>query len=484
MKNSYLARTFRVTLISCVTVVAFLGFQLLSAIPAYADSVVVFPDPEFDAIVRSVIGKPTGDIYQSDLLNITSLNLNTMNPPFSHDHDHGWSFSPYLALCGIFPNLQSLSLSSDQIGSASIAANLPNLRYLDLSENDITDISPLANLTNLQHLDLGDNFHLTNITALANLTNLQYLELGGNDITDISPLANLTNLQHLGLYGNKIVDISPLANLTNLQYLELGGNDITDISPLANLINLHFLDIQANQISNIDPLVENKGIGVGDTVNLNIVSFSSSQMADIRYLLNRKVNVNYSPLTSPDFIGPLTWYLDSTGNPVMEQTGRQLGSVDIAAGSSMIWLSDQPAEFDATFTNGNWTIKLSTNSNGSGTCSAQVGDFNPTGSGTFTPFNIYPMTGSYYNYYGILTITITTHGTVSQNDYLALKIFNRSGSSLNITTDGNSYLNPPSSTPNYPTPEMPAIALFSIGLVGLSGYVLIRRKKIIRENKG
>ena len=38
--------------------------------------------------------------------------------------------------------------------------------------------------------------------------------------------------------------------------------------------------------------------------------------------------------------------------------------------------------------------------------------------------------------------------------------------------------------PPAPTPEMPAVVLLSIGLSALGGYVLIRRKKVIRENIG
>jgi hypothetical protein len=32
-----------------------------------ADEVVTFPDPNLEAAIREAIGKPTGDIYQSDL---------------------------------------------------------------------------------------------------------------------------------------------------------------------------------------------------------------------------------------------------------------------------------------------------------------------------------------------------------------------------------------------------------------------------------
>jgi LPXTG-motif cell wall-anchored protein len=177
-----------------------------------------------------------------------------------------------------------------------------------------------------------------------------------------------------------------------------------------------------------------------------------------------------------------TWYLASTGNPVMEQTGSQSGSMDIAAGASTTWLSDQPATSDITFPSGTWTIKLATTSDWSNTCSAQVGDFSPTGSGTFTAFNTQPLNGIYNN--GIITFTITIGGTVSNNDYLALRVFNGNGSSHSITTDGSSSLTAPSGSPSYPTPEMPAVVLLGVGLVGLSGFLFVRKKKAIQENIG
>ena len=34
----------------------------------------IFPDPNLEAAIRDEIGKPTGNIYQSDLVGITDLN--------------------------------------------------------------------------------------------------------------------------------------------------------------------------------------------------------------------------------------------------------------------------------------------------------------------------------------------------------------------------------------------------------------------------
>jgi len=40
---------------------------LLPASVANADEIVTFPDPNLEAAIREAIGKPTGDIFQSDL---------------------------------------------------------------------------------------------------------------------------------------------------------------------------------------------------------------------------------------------------------------------------------------------------------------------------------------------------------------------------------------------------------------------------------
>jgi hypothetical protein len=144
-----------------------------------------------------------------------------------------------------------------------------------------------------------------------------------------------------------------------------------------------------------------------------------------------------------------TWYLNSTGDPAMEKTGTQTGSVDIAAGKYVTWFSDQQAQTNVTFPSGTWTIKLKVPSDWSTNCSAEVGDFNQ-GSNTFIPFNGTAATGTYGN--GVITITITTSGIVSQNHYLALKIINNGTADHSVTTDGSSSLTSPTNDPGYPLP--------------------------------
>jgi len=186
------------------------------------DPVVTFTDAKLDAAIRGAIGKPTGDIYQSDLEGLTSLDAS----------DKSISDITGLEYCG-------------------------NLTTLALNDNSISDISPLSSLTNLTTLALDYNQVIFEF--------------------DISPLSSLTNLTTLYLYGNSISDISPLSSLTNLTALYLGSNEVlSNISPLANLtnltklhVNLHHPQLVSNQISDISPLVDNPGLGDGELVWLN-----------------------------------------------------------------------------------------------------------------------------------------------------------------------------------------------------------------------
>jgi hypothetical protein len=194
--------------------------------PGGVDGVIIFPDPNLEAVVRAAIDKSDGPIYVADLEQI-KVPLNAAGNDIED--------LTGLEYC---TNLQYLALGNNQITDVSPLARLTNLETLGLEDNQITDVSPLERLTNLQSLYLENN-QITDVSPLAGLTNLQILWLGDNHIIDVSPLAGLTNLDILYLCGNQITDVSPLADLTNLEILYLGRNQITDVSPLAGLTNLH-----------------------------------------------------------------------------------------------------------------------------------------------------------------------------------------------------------------------------------------------------
>jgi len=250
--------------------------------------VVNFPDLNLEQAIRDALGKPTEDIYNTDLIELTFLRANERS----------------------IVDLEGIQYCVDLMGLA-------------LDGNQISNIAALARLTNLTNLDLDGN-QISDITPLVGLTNLIKLSLGDNEISEITPLAGLTNLIKLNLWQNQISNIAALAGLTNLMKLALNHNQISDIAPLAGLSNLMWLHLGDNQISEIAPLVSNTGIDSGDYVqvhwNLLTLIPNSEDMQNIQALINRGVDVDYEPQNAPGSqppiadAGPDQTVTDSDGN--------------------------------------------------------------------------------------------------------------------------------------------------------------------------
>ena len=98
---------------------------------AKADEIVAFPDPNLEAAVREAIEKPTGDIYQSDLEDLTTLRAD-----FEDIDD--------LSGLGYCTSLTDLSLGYNNISDASPLSTLTGLSSLRLHKNQISDISSLS----------------------------------------------------------------------------------------------------------------------------------------------------------------------------------------------------------------------------------------------------------------------------------------------------------------------------------------------------
>jgi parallel beta-helix repeat protein len=258
-------------------------------IPATEDCVLTlwltFPDANLEEAIREVIGKPTGEIYESDLEWLTHLYASRRDIGNVAGLEHCTSLTeldlPRNQISHFWPlanltNLTWLRLDDNQISDIAPLGNLTNLTDLWLRFNLISDISPLANLTSLISLWLAEN-QIDDISPLTNLTSLTELYLDGNQISHIQPVGYLTSLTELGLTNNQIIDISPLANLTNLKALELASNQIHDISPLTNVNSLTHLWLSHNQISDIAPLV--------NLTSLTDLDLRNNQISDISFLV-------------------------------------------------------------------------------------------------------------------------------------------------------------------------------------------------------
>jgi|TARA_B100000315_G_C14531353_1_gene566327 Leucine-rich repeat (LRR) protein len=127
---------------------------------------------------------------------------------------------------------------------------------------------------------------------VSDLKSLTILEVQEKGISDLAGLEHLTNLRWLVLVENNINDISPLAGLIKLEMLALVNNKISDLSPLIDLANLQELFLTNNNISDIYPLVTNRGLSIGDTVNLwNNPLSTTSVNVYIPQLEERGINV-------------------------------------------------------------------------------------------------------------------------------------------------------------------------------------------------
>ncbi|MBI4286474.1 MAG: leucine-rich repeat domain-containing protein [Chloroflexi bacterium] len=219
---------------------------------------VLFPDPNLEAVIREALSRPTGDIYQADLLLLTEL----------------------LAANKGIADLTGLEY-------------VTNLVHLDLIGNQISDLSPLTGLTNLNELSLSDN-QIINLSLLAALTNLRGLALGGNQISDLAPLMALTNLDILILNQNQISDLSPLSGLANLTELNLESNGITDIKPLvdnAGLAQGDGIDLRANPLGAVSlntyiPQLVGRGIDVLYDVPPAVVTHDATNVTATGATLN------------------------------------------------------------------------------------------------------------------------------------------------------------------------------------------------------
>ena len=261
-----------------------------------ADSVVTFPDPNLEAVIRTAVGKPTGDISQSDLV-----------------------------------GLKSCAADNTSIIDLTGLEHCTSLTELDISSNEIIDISPLSGLTSLGELDLSSN-----------------------EIIDISPLSGLTSLSLLDLWGNQIIDVSPVSGLTSLWGLVLKGNQISDISPLSGFTSLTYLDLGGNQISDIEPLVNNPGLSSGDRVYIQDNPLSSTSIDTyIPQLQARGVTVHYNAPSNqapnqPSNVSPANAATGVSLTPTLQSSAFSDPDVGDTQAASNWQVTTVPADYSST----------------------------------------------------------------------------------------------------------------------------------------
>ena len=231
-----------------------------------------------------------------------------------------------LSVISKLTKLNHLELQRNQLADISLLASLTNLEQLNIGNHDLNDISVVAKFPKLTHLrakrnnlddadmavladkaievlDLGWN-SVTDLSFISAFPNLRKLYIDGNVIADLSLLYGLTGLSEVGISSANISDLSFLADFSKLEWLSAADNGVSDISPLSGLSQLADVDLSENLITDISPLVENSGIGIGDKIELrdNLLDLSegSDDLANIRTLLGRGVELEYEPQNDPN----------------------------------------------------------------------------------------------------------------------------------------------------------------------------------------
>lgn len=251
-------KTFSIIL-ALVMVLALMPQATLPSLAASGD-VITFPDPNFEAAVREVIGKPTGDIVKGDVEGVTELDVS----------DKGIA-----DLTGIeyFVTLEILICDNN------------NLITLDMNKNTaLTELECRSN--NLTALDVGKCTALSklicysnNLTALDVSKNaeLSLLWCPGNDLTtlDVSKNTALTDIDCSGQglpYGNGLSSLNVSKNIA-LETLQCTVNNLTELDVSKNTA-LTALALNGNKLTTLDvsnnTMLENLDCTYNDLIALDV----------------------------------------------------------------------------------------------------------------------------------------------------------------------------------------------------------------------
>ncbi len=192
----------------------------------------------------------------------------------------------------LFPNLESLSLTSIRLTGSWSFGFFQHLKKLNLQNNQLESVDVSQN-SKLTHLDLGEN-RLTQIN-LAPLVNLTELSLDNNQLSAID-LSRNTQLKLLDLEDNQLQALQ-IAHLNQLIQLNASRNQLTNLDYSKN-VKLVDLVIGWNlfDVANVSMLPELAVLNLG-ALNLKQIDLSSNKkLVDVRLMENKLTALDVSML--------------------------------------------------------------------------------------------------------------------------------------------------------------------------------------------
>lgn len=197
-----------------------------------AVSVIHFPDRNFEAKVRSIIGKPMGDIWASDVGKITDLEISTLG---------------ITDLTGIeyFVSLEALDCAWNNVANIDLSANT-ELRKLDCVGNELTTLD-LSKNAKLVWLNVFDNDLIS--LDLSHNTELTWLNCGENQLSALDVSKN-TLIEELYCSANSLTTLALGENVA-LIGLECDTNDLEMLN-VSQIIGLEWLECSQNKLTKLD----------------------------------------------------------------------------------------------------------------------------------------------------------------------------------------------------------------------------------------
>lgn len=177
---------------------------------------VEFGSPLLEAAVRAELNRPEGPVAREDLREIRRLAVVGQEVV-----EEGRSLQ--CRLCVYLDDVPQIEQPKGDISDLSLLADMPNLTSLCLCRQQIGSLEALEGLP-LRELYLVDN-QVEDLSPLEGLPELEVLYIGGNPAEDLSPLAALQKLRELNLDSWQMHEPESLAPLEELPVEELSlGN--------------------------------------------------------------------------------------------------------------------------------------------------------------------------------------------------------------------------------------------------------------------
>jgi len=359
----------------------------------------------------------------------------------------------------ILSGVSGCTIENNRCGYDSDHKNYYGVYLSSSSNNTLTSNTANSNTSYGIRLFSSSNNTLTNNTANSNSYGIYLYEASANTLMNNTCNSNTNAGIHLYNSNDNTIYLNNFNNSTANVYSTGSTNTWKSPTTLCYFYSSSYKNYLGNYYSDRSG---NEGAGgIGDT------HYTTDGAGD-----------NYPLWQTSDHYTVQAWWLHSDDKMYEADTSKGPGTVTIAASGSNIWIADEAAATDITFSNDTWTGQV-VFSSAPGTDKIKVEIGSSTGAGNFTAGGPEDTIGDG----STAALTFTTNAssvTVPNTNYLALRISNLDTlNSYNVVTGGAwSYTsNPDTDAPDYPVPELATIILLGGGLVAIGVYSILQRRR-------